>query len=157
MSSVLEAATSAPKEKGALHGTGRLVHVTPASAVKESVHAGSFAGPGVSSDKRYARVFVMRASSTGHNPMPAGASTIAAGVRKADHVVPPSSDCSTPIEHSTDAVGDAVGQKLVTAHTSGPMALTSSTKGPMRAGCHDTPSSWLTHSGAPPVERAPQR
>src|SRR5271170_725927 len=44
-SSVLEAATSAPRSKAPLQGTTRLVQVTPESAVKDSCHSGTAVGP----------------------------------------------------------------------------------------------------------------
>src|ERR1700677_2993597 len=101
----------------------------------------------------------MRANSTPRSPYPPGRPPVRAGACSVLHVLPSSTDCSTPTAQKVVAAAPATlaGHSLVRAHTLVPMALTSSTYGPISASCQVSPSSWLTHSGAPPVERAPHR
>src|ERR1700677_461049 len=100
----------------------------------------------------------MRANSTPRSPYPPGRPPVRTGACSVLHAFPSSTDCSTPTAQKVVAPTAAVaGHSLVRAHTLVPMALTSSTYGPTWASCQVAPSSWLTHSGAPLLERAPHR
>ena len=130
---MLEAATSAPRPKTPLHGSSRLTHVAPESAVNDSCHSGTAAGPVCVLESKYARVFVMRANSMPRSPYPPGRPPVRAGACSVLHVLPSSTDCSMPTaQKDVAAVAAPVsGHSLVRAHTLVPMALTCTSVVPM--------------------------